>query len=107
MFISCLMRCQWKTFKKSLEQLCNAREKIGTSVFLQFLGREVSGITCREVHREEKEILHAVLQVLISKKQHLGNTVSEKTRFKELQWLGDGFTEGCLQKLMKQGKSPG
>lgn len=101
------MRCQQKTFKKSLEQPCSAREKIRTSVLLQFLGREVSGITYRKVHHEEKEILHVVLQVLISKIRHLGNTVSEKTCFKELRWLGDGLTEGCLQKLMKQGKSAG
>lgn len=91
-----------------MEQLCNAYKKIHTSVFLRFLGREVSGITCREDHHEEKEILHVVLQVLISlKKQHLGNTVSDKTSFKELRSLGGGLTEGCLQKLMKQRKSPG
>lgn len=37
----------------------------------------------------------------------MGNTVSDKTSFKELRSLGGGLTEGCLQKLMKQRKSPG
>lgn len=45
------------------------------------------GITCKEVHHDEKEILHVVLQVLISKNQSWDNTVSEKTCFKEL-WMG-------------------
>lgn len=69
------MRCQWKPFKRSLEEVCNAHEKIGTSVVLQLLGKSVSGVTCRQVYREEK-ILHVVLQVIMLIKQHLGNAVS-------------------------------